>query len=78
MQPPDVSLSDGSKPDRSDTRPLYAIKRETPILDSNDKYTNWLILKFNLIAKWARFTPERLKKLIIRDEITEQEKEILI
>ena len=77
VQPVDLSLSDGSKPDGSDTWRLDAIKRETPILDPTDKYTHWLIPKFTPIAKGARLTPERLGKMIIGDGMTEQEKEVL-
>ena len=78
MQPVDLSLSDSSKSDRSDTWRLDAIKRGTPILDFTDKYTHWLIPKFTPIAKGARLTPERLGKMIIGDGMTEQEKEVLI
>lgn len=77
VQPVDLSLSDGSKPDGSDTWRLDAIKRETPILDPTDKYTHWLIPKSTPIAKGARLTPERLSKMVIGDGMTEQEKEVL-
>ncbi len=70
VQPVDLSLSDGSKPDGSNTWRLDTIKRETPILDLTDKYTHWLIPKFIPIAKGARLTPERLGKMIIEDGMT--------
>lgn len=76
VQPVDLSLSDGSKPDGSDTWRLDAIKREILILDPTDKYMHWLIPKFTLIGKGTRLTPERLDKMIIGDGITEQEKKI--
>lgn len=41
-----------------------------------DKCTHWLIFKFTLIVKRARFTPKQMSKMIIRDGMTEQEKEI--
>ena len=57
VQPMDLSLSDELKVDKSDTLRLDTIKKETHILDPTDKYTHWLIPKFTLIAKKARFTP---------------------
>ena len=38
---------------------------------------HWLIFKFIFIAKGARFISKRLGKIIIRDGMTKQEKEIL-
>lgn len=77
MQPVDSSFSDGSKPDGSNYWKTNAIKGETLILDSNDKYSQWLIPKFTPIAKGARLTPERLAKMIIGDGMTSEEKEVL-
>ena len=77
MQPVDLGLSDGSKPDGSDAWRVNAIKKEIPILDPTDKYTHWLIPKFTPIAKGARLTPERLAKMIIGDGMTAQEKDVL-
>lgn len=42
-----------------------------------DKYTYWLIPKFTPIAKKARFTSERLAKMIIEDNMISQEKKVL-
>ena len=49
------------------------MKNKIAILDSSDKYTHWLILKFTPITKKARLTPKRLAKMIIGDGITSQE-----
>ena len=65
VQPVDLNLLNRSKPYGSDAWRLYAIKREIPILDPTDKYTNWFIPKFTPIAKGARLTPKRLGKMII-------------
>lgn len=62
VQPIDSSLSDGFKPDGSNYWKTSAMEKETPIFDSNNKYTQWLIPKFTPIAKGARLTPERLAK----------------
>ena len=56
---------------------MDVVKKETSILDSIDKYTYWLIPKFTPIAKGARLILKRLGKMIIRDGMTEQEKEVL-
>ncbi len=77
VQPVDLDLSDGYKPNGSDVWRKNAIKREIPILDSTDKYTYWLILKFTPIAKGARLTLERLSKIIIGDGMTTQKKDVL-
>lgn len=76
MQPVDLGLSDKSKFDGSDAWKVNAIKKKVPILDPTDKYTYWLIPKFTSIVKKARFTPEQLGKMIIRDKITKQEKNV--
>ena len=76
MQPVDLSLSDGSKPDSSDVWRVNAIKKEVPILDLTNKYTYWLIPKFIPIAKGARLTLKRLGKMIIGDRMIEQGKEV--
>lgn len=39
--------------------------KKNSLLDFIDKYTYWLISKFMLIAKRARFTFEQLAKMII-------------
>ena len=78
MQPVDQKLLDGSKPDRSNTWKVNAIKKEIPILDLTDKYMHWLIPKFTLIAKKARLTPKRLAKMIIGDGMTSQKKDLFI
>ncbi len=78
VQPVDLSLSNGSKPDGSDAWKIDAIQKEIPILDPADKYTNWLISKFTSIAKGARLTLERLGKMIIGDGMMYQEKKVLI
>ena len=70
-------MLDGSKPDRSNTWKLNIIKKETPILDPIDKYTYWLVSKFTPIVKEARLIPERHGKMIVGDEIIEQEKGVL-
>lgn len=70
LQLMDLSLSDGSKLNKSDTWRLDVIKREIPILDPADKYIYWLILKFTFIAKIARLTPKRLDKIIIEKSMT--------
>ena len=72
-----LNLSDKSKPDRSNTWKLDAIKKEISIFDLTDKYTHWLISKFTPIAKIARLTLEQLEKMIIGESMTAQEKEIL-
>ena len=77
VQPVDSSFSDGSKQDGSNNWKTNAIKKKTPIFDSNNKYTQWLIPKFTSIAKGARLTPEQLGKMIIRDGMISEEKEIL-
>ena len=71
------SLSDGSKPDGSDTWTLDTIKKKTSILDPTNKYTHWLIPKFIPLAKGARLIPKRLGKMIIGEGMTAQEKEVL-
>lgn len=38
---------------------------------------HWLIPKFSLISTGARFTPERLSKMIIGDGMTSQKKDLL-
>ena len=53
------------------------MKKEIPILDPTDKYTHWLIPKFTPIAKEARLTSERLAKMIIGEEMSPQEKDML-
>ena len=77
VQQVDLSLSDESKPDRSDTWRLNTIKKEIPILDPTEKYMHWLIPKFILIAKRVRLTPEHLGKMIIGEDMTAQKKKIL-
>ena len=62
IQPVDLKLLDGSKPDDSDAWRVNVIKKEIPIFDSIYKYTHWLIPKFTHIAKEARLTTERLAK----------------
>ncbi len=49
---------------------MNTIKREISILDSTDKYTNWLISKFTPIAKEAKITHERSGKMTIGDGMT--------
>ena len=51
VQSVDPGLSDRSKQDVSDFWRMNAIKREISILDCTDRYTQWLIPKFTLIAK---------------------------
>ena len=70
-------MPNGSKFDGSDAWRFDAIKREIFILNPTDKYTHWLISKFTLIAKVARLTPEWLGKMIIKESMTAQEKEVL-
>ena len=53
------------------------MKKEILIFNSIDKYIHWLILKFTLIAKRARFTLERLAKMIIGNGMISQEKDLL-
>lgn len=55
---------------------MDAIKKETPILNLAEKYTYWLIPKFTSITKEARFTPKQLGKIVIREGMTAQEKEV--
>ena len=74
----DLSWSDRSKSDGSDTWKLDTIKKEILILDPTDKYTYWLIPKFTLIAKETRLTPKRLRKMIMREGMTAQENKIFI
>jgi hypothetical protein len=40
-------------------------KKKDIVLDLNDLYARWLILKFSKLAKGSRLTPERIKKLIV-------------
>ncbi len=68
-----LNLSDGSKPDGSDTWRLDAIEREISIPDLTYKYTYWLIPKFTLITKGVGLTPGRLGKMIIGEGMTAQE-----
>ena len=77
MQPVDQKLLDGSKPDWSDIWRVNAIKKEISIFDPTDNYTHWLISKFTPIAKGAIITLERLAKMIIGDDMTSQEKDLL-
>lgn len=56
---------------------MNAIKKKISIFDPTDKYTHWLIPKFTLIAKRARFTIERLGKMIVGKDMIAQEKEVL-
>ena len=65
-----LNLSDGYKPDGSDAWRMNVITKKIPILDSTDKYTHWLILKFTPIAKRSRLPPKRLGKIIIGDGMT--------
>lgn len=39
---------------------------------------HWLISKFILIAKRTRFTLKQLGKILIRNEMTDEEKEVFI
>lgn len=73
-----MGISDRFKPNGSDTWRIDAIKKKISILNSNNKYIYWLIPKFTSVVKGARVTPEQLAKMIIRDGITSQEKEVLI
>lgn len=73
----DSSFSDGSKPDDSNDWKINAIKKETPILNSNNKYPQWLTPKFTPTARGARLTPERLAKMIIGDGMSTEEKDVL-
>ena len=77
MQPVNLNLSDGSKPDGSDTWKVSAIKKKVPIFDPTDKYSHWLIPKFTPIAQGAKLTPKRLAKMIVRNGMTAQEKDVL-
>lgn len=47
------------------------MKRETLIWNLTDKYTYWLVPKLTPIDKRAKFTSERLGKMIIRNGMTE-------
>lgn len=69
-----MGISDKSKPDGSDAWRINTIKKEILVLDLNDKYIHWWIPKFTPITKEARFTPERLAKMIIGDAMTSQKK----
>ena len=78
VQPVDLSLSDGSKPDGSDTWKVNAIKKKVLILDPTDKYSHGLISKFTPIMKGAGLTLERLAKMIVGNSMTAKEKDVLI
>lgn len=77
VQPVNLSKLNGFKPNGSDAWKVNTIKKEISIFDPNDKYIYWLIFKFTPIAKRIRLIPERLAKIIIRDAMTFQEKEVL-
>lgn len=77
MQPVDLSFSDRFKSDRGNTQRLEVIKREIPILDPTNKYMHQLILMFTPIAKEIKFSSKQLGKIFIKDDMTEQEKEVL-
>ncbi len=78
VQPVDLSLSEGSKPDGSDTWKIYVIQEEISIFDPANEYTHLLIPQFTHIAKRARLTQGRLGKMIIRDSMTDEEKKSLL
>ena len=61
----------------SNTWKVNAMKKEIPILNPTDKYTYWLIPKFTPIANGARLTSKRLAKMIIKDIMISQEKDLL-
>lgn len=72
------SLSDRFKLDRNDTWRLEVTKKEILILDPIDKYMYWLIFKFTLIVKKAKLITKPVSKMMIVDDITEQEKKFFI
>lgn len=53
------------------------LKKEIPIFELTNKYTHWLISKFTPISKKAKLTLEQLAKIIIGDDMTFQEKNLL-
>lgn len=73
----DQKLLDGFKPDKSNTWRTNAIKKVILILNPIHKYIYWLIPEFTSITKKARLTLERLAKMIIGDNMTFQEKNLL-
>lgn len=77
VRPVDAPLPDGSAP-CSGSWQAEIIKEETKryVKDPEDKYADWLIPKFSGLAKGARLTPERLQRMRIGDELTEQEKDL--
>ena len=78
MQPVTSNLSNGFKSDGNDSWKVNIIKKKVFIFNPTDKYRYCLIFKFIPITKRARFTLEQMDKIIIRDEIIEQEKKVLI
>lgn len=74
----DQKLLDCFKPDKSNTWRTNAMKKVIPILNPiSYKYIYWLIPEFTPITKRARLTLERLAKMIIGDNMTFQEKNLL-
>lgn len=56
---------------------IIVIKKETSILNSNNKYTQQLIFKFTFILKSTRFIIEQLAKMIIGDDMSSAKKKLL-
>lgn len=72
-----MSIFDKFKPDSNNIKKVNAIKKEILILYPINKYIHWLILKFMQIAKQTRLISDQLAKMMIRDGMTFQKKEVL-
>lgn len=55
---------------------ILILLKKFSIFNPSNKYIYWLIFKFTFIAKKAKFIPEQLAKMIIRDSIIAQKKEV--
>lgn len=78
VRPVDTDRSDGTIPGGSLTWKKDAISKEVPEdIKNRGPYSHWLIPKFSNLARGARMTPERLSKMIVGEELTIKEKELV-
>ena len=78
VRPVDTDKSDGAIPGGKEDWKAEILEQEAKIqTDPNRPYKEWLIPKFSDIPRGSRLTPERLGKMIVGDELTIQERDML-
>lgn len=80
VRPVDSDQSDGCAPGGDESWKTNVLKEEA-LKTANrpkGKYDHWLTPKFSDIATGSRLTPERAEKMLVGDELTSAEKDILL